>query len=172
MSLADKGYDVSLIEEESVLDSGTINITIDYHPDESAHERNLITGFKGEILVYEKLKSMGFEPECLSISTEEDYTHNVVVNGKTYYCKPNYEKYDIRFTSHDGKEIFIEVKATTWSKQHQENMPISYRELSMVEECNGSADKEYYIVRVFSIGQSDQDIYIFNGCLLNIDFSF
>lgn len=171
-NLADKGYNVSLIEEESVPGSGTINITIDYHPDESAQERNLITGFKGEILVYEKLKSMGYEPDCLSISSEEDYTHKVVVNGKAYYCKPNYEKYDIRFTSYEGKEIFVEVKATTWSKHHQENMPISYRELTMVEECNRSEDKEYYIVRVFGIGQPDQDIYIFNGGLLNIDFNF
>jgi hypothetical protein len=162
-NLADKGYNVSLIEEESLPDSGTINITIDYHPDESAQERNLITGFKGEIVVYEKLRSMGYEPECLSISTEEDYTHEIIVNGKTYYCKPNYEKYDIRFTSHEGKIIFVEVKATTRSKHNQENMPISYRELTMVEECNGSTDKEYYIVRVFGIDQSAQDIYIFNG---------
>lgn len=171
-NLADKGYNVSLIDEESIPDSGTINIAIDYHPDESAQERNLITGFKGEIIVYEKLRSMGYEPECLSISSEEDYTHKVIVNGNTYYCKPNYEKYDIRFTSHEGKIIFVEVKATTRSKHNQENMPISYRELTMVEECNGSTDKEYYIVRVFGIGQPDQDIYIFNGGLLNIDFNF
>jgi hypothetical protein len=115
---------------------------------------------------------MGYEPECLSISTEKDYTHEIIVNGKTYYCKPNYEKYDIRFTSHEGKIIFVEVKDTTKSKHNQENMPISYRELTMVEECNGSTDKEYYIVRVFGIDQSAQDIYIFNGCLLNIDFNF
>ena len=171
-NLADKGYDISLIGEERIIDSGTISVKLDYRPNESEQERNLITGFKGEIVVYEKLKSMGYEPECLSISTEEDYTHEVIVNGKTYYCRPNYEKYDIRFTSHESKEVFIEVKATTWSKQNQENMPISYRELTMVEECNSSTDKEYYIVRVFGIDQSDQDIYIFNGRLLNIGFNF
>lgn len=171
-NLEDKGYDISLIEDVRVPDSGTINISLDYRPDESAQERNLITGFKGEIVVYEKLKSMGYDPECLSISTEEDYTHEVIVNGNTYYCRPNYEKYDIRFTSHSGKEIFIEVKATTQSKHYQENMPISYRELTMVEYCNGSTNKEYYIVRIFGIGQPEQDIYIFNGDLLNIDFNF
>lgn len=171
-NLEDKGYDISLIEEEQIPDSGTINISLDYRPDESAQERNLITGFKGEILVYEKLKSMGYNPVCLSISTKEDHSHEVIVDGKTYYCKPNYEKYDIIFTSHEGKEVFIEVKATTRSKQNQENMPISYRELTMVEECNGGADKGYYIVRVFGIDQPNQDIYIFNGCLLNIDFNF
>ncbi len=168
-NLADKGYNVSLIEEESVPDSGTINITIDYHPDESAQERNLITGFKGEIVVYEKLRSMGYEPECLSISTEEDYTHDVIVNGKVYYCKPNYEKYDIRFTSHNGKEIFVEVKTTTKSKHSQENMPISYRELTMIEECNNDAEKEYLIVRVFDIDKPTQDIYVFKGKLCNDD---
>ena len=171
-NLADKGYDVSLIEEERIQDGGTINIKLDYRPTESDQERNLITGFKGEIVVYEKLKSMGYEPECLSISTKEDYTHEVIVNGKTYYCRPNYEKYDIRFTSHESKEVFIEVKATTWSKQNQENMPISYRELTMVEECNSSTDKEYYIVRVFGIGQPDQDIYIFNGEMLDEQYLF
>ena len=148
-NLADKGYDVSLIEEESVPDSGTINITIDYHPDESAQERNLITGFKGEILVYEKLKSMGYEPECLSISTDEDYTHKVTMNGKTYYCKPNYEKYDISFMTNNGVQMYVEVKATTWDKQYQENLPISYRELTMIEEYNESDDKSYIIIRVF-----------------------
>lgn len=167
----DKGYDVSLIENVRVPDSGTINISLDYKPDESAQERNLITGFKGEILVYEKLKSMGYEPKCLSISTEADYTHVVVMNGKTYFCKPNYEKYDIQFTSHSGKKIFVEVKATTRSRQSQENMPISYRELTMVENCN-VRDKEYYIVRVFGIDQPDQDIYIFNGGLLDFNFKF
>lgn len=171
-NLEDKGYDISLIEEEQIPDSGTINISLDYRPDESAQERNLITGFKGEILVYEKLKSMGYNPVCLSISTKEDHSHEVIVDGKTYYCKPNYEKYDIIFTTHEGKEVFIEVKATTRSKQNQENMPISYRELTMVEECNGGADKGYYIVRVFGIDQPNQDIYIFNGCILNIDFKF
>ena len=157
---------------QRIPDSGTIKVKIDYRPNESDQERNLITGFKGEIVVYEKLKSMGYEPECLSISSEEDCTHEVIVNGKTYYCRPNYEKYDIRFTSHKGKEVFVEVKATTWSKQNQENMPISYRELTMVEECNNSTNKEYYIVRVFGIDQLDQDIYIFNGEMLDEQYLF
>lgn len=164
-NLADKGYDVSLIEEESVPDSGTINITIDYHPDESAQERNLITGFKGEILVYEKLKSMGYEPECLSISTDEDYTHKVTMNGKTYYCKPNYEKYDISFMTNNGVQMYVEVKATTCDKQYQENLPISYRELTMIEEYNESDDKSYIIIRVFGIDKPQQDIYMFKGHL-------
>ena len=164
-NLADKGYNVSLIEEESVPNSGTINITVDYHPDESAQERNLITGFKGEIIVYEKLISMGYHPECLSISTKDDYTHEVTMNGKTYFCKPNYEKYDISFMTHNGMQMYVEVKATTWDKQYQENLPISYRELTMIEECNESEEKSYVIVRVFGVDKPVQDIYIFKGHL-------
>ena len=164
-NLADKGYDVSLIEEENISDSGTINITIDYHPDESAQERNIITGFKGEIIVYEKLISMGYHPECLSLSTEDDYTHEITINGKTYFCKPNFEKYDISFMTHNGVQMYVEVKATTWDKQYQENLPISYRELTMIEECNESEEKSYVIVRVFGVDKPVQDIYIFKGHL-------
>lgn len=164
-NLADKGYNISLIEEESVPDSGTINITIDYHPDETAQERNIITGFKGEIIVYEKLISMGYHPECLSISTKYDYTHEITMNGKTYFCKPNYENYDISFVTNNGVQMYVEVKATTWEKQFQENLPISYRELTMIEKYNESDDKSYIIVRVFGVDKPQQDIYMFKGHL-------
>ena len=53
-NLKDKGYDVSLIEEETVPESGTFETQLGgYNPDLSQQERNLITGFKGEIIVYE-----------------------------------------------------------------------------------------------------------------------
>lgn len=168
-NLKDKGYNVDLIQEDVVPDSGTLNVKLDYHPDISDQERNLITGFKGEILIYEKLVSLGYNPQCLSISTSDDYTNQVDMNGKQYFCKPNYQKYDIRFRSHSGKEVFVEVKSTTKNKYEQENMPISYRELAMVEECNDNSDKIYLIVRVFGIDQTSQDIYIFNGHLWDND---
>ena len=168
-NLKDKGYNVDLIQEDVVPDSGTLNVKLDYHPDISDQERNLITGFKGEILIYEKLVSLGYNPQCLSISTADDYTNKVEINGKLYYCKPNYEKYDIRFKSRSGKEVFVEVKSSTKQKYEQENMPISYRELTMVEECNDNCDKIYLIVRVFGIDQTNQDIYIFNGHLWDND---
>ena len=163
--LEDKGYNINLIEDEQIIESGNLQTTLDYHPSIYAQERNMITGFKGEILVYEKLRSMGYQPECLSISTEDDCTHEVVVNGQTYFCRPNYEKYDITFTAHNGMQMYIEVKATTLGKQYQENMPISYRELTMIEECDESEDKSYVIVRVFGIDQPKQDMYIFKGHL-------
>ena len=164
-NLADKGYNIDLIEEEQIVESGNIQVTLDYRPSKSAQERNIITGFKGEILVYEKLCSMGYKPECLSISTQEDYTHEIVVDGKTYFCRPNFEKYDITFTTHNGVQVYVEVKATTLSKQYQENMPISYRELTMIEEYNESEEKSYVIIRVFGIDQPKQDMYILKGHL-------
>jgi hypothetical protein len=166
-NLSDKGYDVSLIKEEQIIDSGTIDVRLDYRPEEFAQERNMITGYKGEIIVYEKLLAMGYHPECLSISTQDDYTHEVTVNDKVYFCKPNYEKYDISFTTNNGVKMYVEVKATTLEKHCQENMPISYREITMIEECNESDESSYVIVRVFGIDKPKQDIYIFKAHLLN-----
>lgn len=84
--LNEKGYDISMLEEEPIIHSGNIQVTFNQPTDESAQERNLITGFKGEIIVYEKLKSMGYNPQCLSISTADDYDREIILNGKTYYC--------------------------------------------------------------------------------------
>jgi hypothetical protein len=82
-NLKDKGFDITLIEDEPIPDSGNFSATLDYHPDISAQERNTITGYKGEIIIYEKLISMGYKPICPSISTKEDYEKEIVVNGKT-----------------------------------------------------------------------------------------
>lgn len=167
-NLADKGYDVSLIESEpeTLVESGTIQTTLNYKPDADMQYRNLITGFKGEIIVYEKLIQQGYKPKCLSISTKNDYEHKIEMNGKVYYCKRNFENFDISFTTESGIEMFLEVKATTCSKRSQENMPISYNELSMLERCNSEDDKCYVIARVFGIGHETQDIYLFKGHLL------
>lgn len=167
-NLEDKGYNISLLEEDTQLESGTIQVTLGgYSPSISEQERNVKTGFKGEILVYEKLKTMGYSPVCPSISTEEDYEQEIQLNGKTYFCKSNYEKYDISFTARNGVKVYLEVKATTRDKSSQENMPISYRELSMIEECDTDVSCSYIIVRVFGIDKEHQDYYLFSGHLLN-----
>lgn len=165
-NLKDKGYDVSLIEDELIPVSGNLNVSLDYHPDESAQERNLITGFKGEIIVYEKLVAMGYRPVCPSISTKDDYEKEVVVNGKTYYCKSNYNsECDISFETETGHQMLIEVKSTTTSVGYIENMPISSNEWSMIKECDKERGKSYLIVRVFGIDSPTQDIYLFKGHL-------
>lgn len=168
-NLEDKGYDVSLLEEEHIQESGTLTTTLVYHPDESAKERNMITGFKGEIIVYEKLVSMGYNPICPSISTEDDYEKEIILNqgGKKYYCKRNYGKWDISFTTEGGHQIFLEVKATTTSVGSLENMPISSNEWSMIKECDKEQGKSYIIVRVFGVDSIHQDIYLFKGHLLD-----
>lgn len=165
-NLKDKGYDVSLIEDELIPASGNLNVSLDYYPDESAQERNLITGFKGEIIVYEKLVAMGYRPVCPSISTKDDYEKEVVVNGKTYYCKSNYNsECDISFETETGHQMLIEVKSTTTSVGYIENMPISSNEWSMIRECDKERGKSYLIVRVFGIDSPTQDIYLFKGHL-------
>lgn len=98
-NLKDKGYNTELLEKETYAESGTIQTTFSYTPNETEQERNLITGFKGEIIVFEKLKEMGYAPKCLSISSENDYDRKIEMNGKVYYCKRNYAKYDISFTT-------------------------------------------------------------------------
>ena len=166
-NLEDKGYDTSLLEEDKQQDSGTIQTTLGgYNPSISEQERNVKTGFKGEILVYEKLIAMGYTPICPSISTEKDYEQKISLNGKTYFCKSNYEKYDISFVTRNGVKVYLEVKATTRDKSSQENMPISYRELSMIEECDMDDSCSYMIVRVFGIDKEKQDYYILSGHLL------
>lgn len=166
-NLKDKGYDVSLIEEETVPVSGTFEAHLGgYTPDLSQQERNLITGFKGEIIVYEKLVAMGYRPVCPSISTKDDYEKQVVVNGKTYYCKSNYNsECDISFETETGHQILIEVKSTTTSVGYIENMPISSDEWSMIKECDKEQGKSYLIVRVFGVDSPTQDIYLFKGHL-------
>lgn len=94
-NLRDKGYNTDLLETETYAESGTIQTTFSYTPSETEQERNLITGFKGEIIVFEKFKEMGYTPKCPSISSENDYDRRIEMNGKVYYCKINYEKYDI-----------------------------------------------------------------------------
>ena len=166
-NLEDKGYNTILLEEDAQLENGTIQTTLGgYCPSISDQERNARTGFKGEILVYEKLTAMGYNPVCPSISTEEDYEQKIILNEKTYFCKSNYEKYDITFTTRNGIEVYLEVKASTRDKSSQENMPISYRELSMIEECDTDNSKSYMIVRVFGIDKEKQDYYLFSGHLL------
>ena len=168
-NLKDKGYDVSLIEEETVPESGTFEPQLGGDtPDLSQQERNLITGFKGEIIVYEKLVALGYRPVCPSISTKDDYEKQVVVNGKTYYCKSNYNSdCDISFVTEKGHQILIEVKSTTTSVGYIENMPISSDEWSMIKECDKEHDKSYIIVRVFGIDSPTQDIYLFKGHLFD-----
>lgn len=165
-NLKDKGYKVSLIEDEPIIESGNFSVSLDYHPDITAQDRNVITGFKGEIIVYEKLVSMGYKPICPSISTKEDYEKEVVVNGKTYYCKSNYNsECDISFETESGHQMLIEVKSTTTSVGYIENMPISNFEWSMIKKCDKEQGKSYLIVRVFGIDSPKQDIYLFKSHL-------
>lgn len=81
-NLRDKGYNIDLLETETFAESGTIQTTLPYTPSETDQERNLITGLKGEIIVFEKLKEMGYAPKCPSISSENDYDRIIEMNGK------------------------------------------------------------------------------------------
>lgn len=111
-NLEDKGYNTSFLEKDIQPESGTIQVTLGgYSPNYSEQERNIRTGFKGEILVYEKLIAMGYDPKCLSISTEEDYEQRILLNGKTYFCKSNYGKYDISFTAKKWSESIFRGKS-------------------------------------------------------------
>lgn len=64
-----------------------------------------------------------------------------------------------------GKKVLVEVKTTTLSKQLQTNMPISYNEIKLVEECSMNDKYTYRIVRVFDINGTP-DIYVFEGRML------
>lgn len=161
--LSEKEYDISFLEDVVEDNNHTFTPTYDYTRSIEQMKRDVINGYRGEIIVYEKLKEMGFVPTCFSISDSSDYVDIVQYKGKSYYCKPNLGSYDISFQNKSGKEILIEVKSTRWNKEIQSNMPISYREISLVEETDHRDDKDYYIVRVFNVENESPEIFIFNG---------
>ncbi len=167
-NLEDKGYTVELLEEPKEKPSGTIVTSIGGGRSISQQERDRITGFKGEILVYEKLKSFGYTPISQTISEIEfEGATTISMFGKTYYCKDNFNRYDMCFETKNGTKVFVEVKSTTWNKEAQENMPISYNELSMIEDYQHNERERYVIVRVFGINQNKQDIYLFEGQIID-----
>ena len=167
--LQEKGYNINLIENEPIVNTQNIFSThLNYSSSTISEDlRNEATGYKGEILVYEYLKRQGYSPICPSISDETDYERKVTVNGKEYYCKKNFDKYDISIKQENGSTIFFEVKSTTTAKHSMANMPISSREWSMLDECIDSDGDSYYIVRVFNINSSSPEIYSLKGMKLD-----
>jgi hypothetical protein len=160
--ISEQNKHIKELERQLGLPSGSIDYSRPNYVDAIQEKRNKITGFKGEILVNELLKKMGYNTECLSISNESDYENIIEMKGKTYYCKSNYRNYDISFKNKQGVTVYVEVKSTTGNKRSQTNMPISYNELSKLEEF--SSDKSlYFIARVFGIDSENQDVYFFKG---------
>lgn len=163
--ISEQNKHIKELERQLGLPSGCIDYSKPNYVDTIQEKRNKITGFKGEILVNELLKKMGYNTECLSISNESDYDDKIEMKGKTYYCKSNYRNYDISFKNKQGVTVYVEVKSTTGNKRSQTNMPISYNELSKLEEY--SSDKSlYFIARVFGIDSTSQDVYFFKGDLI------
>lgn len=167
--LAEKEYDISYLYDVVVESTGTFSPVLDYNRNEEQRHRDIITGFKGEILVYEKLKALGYDPICNSISDENDFEYKIDFLGRTYYCKSNYDQFDISFMANNGCEVIVEVKTTTSSKETQTNMPISYREISLIDACNNESGRSYVIVRVFDIDSDNPDVYVIKSSL---DFSW
>ena len=161
--LQEKEYDVSFLEDVQDDSSHIFTTSLNYSRNDEQRRRDALTGHLGEIIVYEKLKDMGYSPKCLSLSDENDYEDIVEYKGKKYYCKPNYGRYDIEFETETGSKMLVEVKSTTMNKESQENMSISYREISLVEEYSNNEEISYVIVRVFNVNSSTPDIYIFKG---------
>lgn len=145
--------------------AGEIDYTNNNYVDAIQKKRNIRTGFKGEILVFELLKNMGYKPQCLSISDIDNCEEKIEINGITYYCTSNYDNYDILFENKKGVKVYVEVKATTGSKENQSNMPISYNELTKLEECSSDGSL-YYIARVFGIDSDNPSIYFFKGDII------
>lgn len=164
--LKEKGYHTELMEEELSLppvNTGVFTPTMPVVISPNAH-----TGFKGEILMYRYLQSQGYEPICPSIVTEDDdYDFSLDFQGKRYYHKINFDRYDIAFVSKKGVKVYLEVKTTVCSKNSIENMPISAREWSMIDEVENSEKEAYIIARIFSIDQQPV-VYFLRGNVLKI----
>lgn len=164
--LKEKGYHTELMEEEpslSQVSTGVFSPTMPVVISPNAH-----TGFKGEILMYRYLQFQGYEPICPSIVTEnDDYDFSLDYQGTKYYHKNNYDKYDITFISKQGVKVYLEVKTTVCSKNSIENMPISAREWSMIDEVENSATEAYIIARIFSIDHQPE-VYFLRGNVLKV----
>lgn len=164
--LKEKGYHTELMEEELSLppvNTGVFTPTMPVVISPNAH-----TGFKGEILMYRYLQSQGYEPICPSIVTEDDdYDFSLDYQREKYYHKINYDKYDITFLSKQGVKVYLEVKTTVCSKNSIENMPISAREWSMIDEVENSATEAYIIARIFSIDHQPE-VYFLRGNVLKV----
>lgn len=164
--LKEKEYDISYLQDVVVSVGQTFQPTLNHPRTDEQRRRDIITGFKGEILIYEKLRELGYNPICKSISDNTDYDEIIEFLGNVYYCKCNTDRYDISFELSHGKEMLVEVKTTTSRKEYQENMPISYREISLIEECNNDSKRSYVLVRVFDINSETPDIFVFKGHVL------
>lgn len=164
--LKEKEYDTSFIENIDDDSSHMFTPTLNYTRNDEQRRRDAITGYLGEIIVYEKLKEMGYSPICFSLGNENDYEDIVEYKGIKYFCKSNYGRYDLEFRTEKGCKVLVEVKSTTMSKRAQANMPISYSEISLVEEYNDETEINYVIVRVFGVNSSRPDIYFFEGHVL------
>lgn len=164
--LKEKGYHTELMEEEPSLPQVSAGVFTPTMPE--VISPNAHTGFKGEILMYRYLQSQGYEPICPSIVTEDDdYDFSLDYQGTKYYHKNNYDKYDITFISKQGVKVYLEVKTTVCSKNSIENMPISAREWSMIDEVENSATEAYIIARIFSIDHQPE-VYFLRGNVLKV----
>lgn len=74
-------------------------------------------------------------------------------------------RYDISFVNNSGTKIYVEVKSTITKKEFQTNMPINYREISLIEEMNSQTEQNYLITRVFNVNSERPEIFVFKGYL-------
>ena len=102
-----------------------------------------------------------------SISKERDTFTGDKKSAARYYHKINFDRYDIAFVSKKGVKVYLEVKTTVCSKNSIENMPISAREWSMIDEVENSEKEAYIIARIFSIDQQPV-VYFLRGNVLKI----
>ena len=62
-----------------------------------------------------------------------------------------------------GVNIYIEVKSSRYKKTLTENMPISYREISMIDKCDNHDSMQAILVRVYEVETDIPDMYFLNG---------
>lgn len=158
--LEDKEYNINFIKDTVARAIFDIHRPASY--DKSDNERNVINGARGEIFVYEYFKSLGYKPQCPQISTSDDYDRIITVKGNDYYYKTSYQNHDM-VIENKGVNIYIEVKSSRYKKTLTENMPISYREISMIDKCDNHDSMQAILVRVYEVETDIPDMYFLNG---------
>jgi len=143
--LEEKGFDISLIPDTLLYPQIPIPVEPDYSNRGYDITRDEI-GKKGELYVYDYLKEIYKKKYCDSITETNDGFKisdklEVIWTNKNFISK---EIYDFKIIE-SGKEIFIDSKATKFSK-HKEDVALylTFNEVALMERA-----EKYMIARVY-----------------------
>ena len=129
-------------------------------------ERKREIGDKGECYVYQIL-CRHFDISTIRWSNYAPNDMNarlVLFNGKEYRLKTTSHDFDF-VVSHNGRNIYIEVKTTIGNIRSSKDFPLIFEPKEWEWIDNNTGNASHYIVRVFDIEGSDPKAYFLKQSL-------